>query len=92
MFAVIICDGHAKIPKSFQKYARDLGFFDDQVLIEEGYMKFIDGEVQMRTMGEIFEGFSSAQAPENFLHLFYVKTDFGLGAHLPKINLIFAVK
>lgn len=38
MIAVVICDGHDKIPASFKSYARDCGFYDEESLIKNGYM------------------------------------------------------
>lgn len=59
MYVVILCDGHDKIPQSFKKFARDRGFYDEQILIEDGYMRHENGQCKMRRMGEIFQGFEN---------------------------------
>ena len=59
MYAIVLCDGHDKIPQSFKKFARDRGFYDEQRLVEDGYMKHVNGQCKMRRMDEMFDGFQS---------------------------------
>ena len=75
--------------------------------MKNGYMKEREAaEVKeggkMRSMQDIFNGYPIKDAPTNFLHMFYVKTDCGVdaswcswaeeGTKYPKVNFIFAVK
>ena len=39
LIVVIICDGHDKIPESFKTFAADEGIYNEDYLIENGYMK-----------------------------------------------------
>lgn len=102
MFVVLLCDGYSKMQQSFKQFGFKHGFYNEQVMIEDGYMKFVDGKCHMRQIDEIFglqqmyHGFHSSEVPANFLHLFYVKTNLGMtddnGNELPKVNFVFAVK
>ena len=56
MLAVLLCDGHDKIPSSFKSYAREHGFYDEQALIEDGYTNFVDGACKMRRIDESGQG------------------------------------
>lgn len=78
MYVVVLCDGHDKIPQSFKKFAKDRGFYNEERLIEDGFMRHENGKAKMRRMDEMFDGFANFGVPENFLHLFYVRSDLML--------------
>lgn len=51
----IICDGYDKIPAEFREYAKDKGFFDQEII--QNYMK-VDRETKqfkMKDMKEIMD-------------------------------------
>ena len=90
-----ICDGYEKIPASFKKLATDKGFFDEEILIEKGFLeKKRDGSYKMKDVRDLMD--DGVEAPKNILHLFTASTwDFGHddpSLKMRRINFIFAVK
>ena len=56
MVVVCVCDGYDKIPASFKKYAKDKGFFDEEILKAKGFMKQErNGSWTMKTMEELMD-------------------------------------
>jgi len=72
LVVVCVCDGYDNIPASFKKFATEKGFYDEQVLIDGGFMvKNRDGKSTMKTMDELMDkSVPSDKIPKNILHLF----------------------
>lgn len=90
-----ICDGYEKIPASFKKLATDKGFYDENILIEKGFLKKNrDGSYKMKDVRDLMD--EGVEAPKNILHLFTASTwDFGHddpSLKMRRINFIFAIK
>ena len=65
----VICDGFQGIPESFKKYATDLGFYDETILEEQGFMcKDREGNKKMRDIRDIVA--PGVKAPMNIIHMF----------------------
>jgi hypothetical protein len=75
----VICDGYNAIPESFKKFATEKQFYDEDVLIQKGFMvKDKSGKCKMKEMKEIMDA-GVAKCPSNIIHMFQVQSwDFGL--------------
>lgn len=94
----LVCDGYEAMPSSFKSYAQKVGFLDENLLLDTGYM--VEDEVgkrRMKTLEELME--NGAPPPNNVYHWFQASiSDFGLGSFggvelnkLP-INFVFCLK
>lgn len=96
LMVVVLCDGYEKIPQSFKTFATDDGLFDENILMQNGYMRSEGGKTKMVPVREVNAFMESKDAPQapNYLHLFHKKTmckaDNAEGC--TPVNVIFAVK
>ena len=95
MVVVLVCDGFDRLTPTFKQFATDKQFYDEEVLIEKGFMnQDRTGKWVMKDVDELVP--VGADVPSNILHLFQVSTwDFDLGEEVPKqhrINFAFALK
>jgi len=69
---VVVCDGYDRIPESFKKFARELGFLDEELLINKGFMKKErDGSYKMKPLRDVMDyDVPNDQVPANLLHIF----------------------
>lgn len=95
MVVVLVCDGFDRLTPTFKQFATDKQFYDEEVLIEKGFMnQDRTGKWVMKEVDELVP--VGSDVPSNILHLFQVSTwDFDLGEEVPKqhrINFAFALK
>mmetsp|Transcript_16094 Transcript_16094/g.27181 ORF Transcript_16094/g.27181 Transcript_16094/m.27181 type:complete len:451 (-) Transcript_16094:1582-2934(-) len=96
LVVVVVCDGFDRVPESFQNFAKDKGFFDVEVLKNQGFLgEQADGSWKMKEMGELMDE-TAEEVPKNCLHMFQTTTaDFGLDeGELAdcRVNFVFALK
>ena len=94
----LICDGYDKIPESFKDYAKKTGFFDEDLMLENGSMVMDqDGQKKLVSLTDIMD--EGVEPIDNVYHWFMTTiTDFDLkprgGVELDKlpINFYFCLK
>jgi hypothetical protein len=66
----LIADGYAGLTENFKKYATDMGFYDEEILKEGGFMEDDrNGKWKMKDMTVIMDK-SAKKVPLNIIHMF----------------------
>lgn len=70
MLVFLICDGYDRITQQFKEFAAQKGFFDEQLLIDKGFMaQDRGGKWKMKDMRDLMDK-RVEKVPLNIIHMF----------------------